>query len=166
MPRRAAIALAAFWMLATVGITAAHAARQTTQWPALRTAGSFMLEDIRFKVDGKWGLAWQTLYPAHKFVARRSVYVSCEKSTPWPAPIQSAELVGVRRASFRVPGVGIVSGAAVAVRIAVKWYGERDPITFVHTFHLVPVHGHWTWLLSPQRYALYRHDGCGSFPAA
>jgi hypothetical protein len=118
------------------------------------------------KVDGKWGLAWQTLYPAHKVVARRSVYVECEKSTPWPAPVKSFELVGVRRASFRAPGVGIVDGAAVAVRIAVKWYGERDPFTFTHTFHLVPVNGHWTWLLSPQRYALYRHDGCGHFPVA
>jgi hypothetical protein len=66
------------------------------------------------KVDGKWGLAWQTLYPAHKVVARRSVYVECEKSTPWPAPVKSFELVGVRRASFRAPGVGIVDGAAVA----------------------------------------------------
>jgi hypothetical protein len=28
------------------------------------------------------------------------------------------------------------------------------------------VNGHWTWLLSPQRYALYRHDGCGNFPVA
>lgn len=166
MPRRAAIGLAAFWMLATVGITAAHAAPRTTAWPALRTAGAFMLEDIRFKVDGKWGLAWQTLYPAHKVVARRSVYVECETSTPWPAPVKSFDLVGVHRASFRVPGGGIVDGAAVAVRIAVKWYGERDPLTFTHVFHLVPVNGHWTWLLSPQRYALYRHDGCGNFPVA
>jgi hypothetical protein len=44
--------------------------------------------------------------------------------------------------------------------------GPRDRMTFTHTFHLVPVHGHWTWLLSPQRYALYAHDGCGNFPAA
>jgi hypothetical protein len=57
------------------------------------------------------------------------------------------------------------AGVAVTVRISLPWYGPRDPIVFTHTFHLVPVHGHWTWLLSPQRYALYRHDGCGNFPA-
>lgn len=125
-----------------------------------------MVNDIRYKTDGKWSLAWQTLYPAHKFVARRSVYVACEQSTPWPAPIQSFDIVGIKRASFRIPGGGIVQGAAVAIRIGVGWYGPRDPLTFVHTFHLVPVDGHWTWLLSPQRYAVYRHDGCGSFPAA
>jgi hypothetical protein len=67
----------------------------------------------------------------------------------------------------RVPGAATsVRGVAVTVRVAVRWYGPRDPLTFTHTFHLVPVHGHWTWLLSPQRYALYRHDGCGGFPAA
>jgi hypothetical protein len=166
MPRRAAIALAAFWMLATAGITAAHAAQQTTVFPSLRTAGSFMLDDIRYKTDGKWGLAWQTLYPAHKFVASRSEYVSCEESTPWAAPVTQFDLVGTRRASFRIPGGGIVDGAAVAVRLTFRMAGSRDPMSFVHTFHLVPVNGRWTWLLSPQRYALYRHDGCGSFPAA
>jgi hypothetical protein len=166
MSRRMAIALMALWGFCTLGIAAAHGATRTTRWPPLRSAGSFMLADIRYKVDGKWGLAWQTLYPAHQVVARRSVYVACEQATPWPATTQAFDLVGVRRASFRVPGGPVVEGAAVTVRITVPWYGPRDPIRFVHTFHLVPVDGHWTWLLSSQRYALYRQDGCGSFPAA
>ena len=73
----------------------------------------------------------------------------------------------MRRALVHVPGATAgVPGVPVTVRITVPWYGPRDPIAFTHTFHLVPVHGHWTWLLSPQRYALYRHDGCGGFPAA
>jgi len=161
-----AIGLMALWGFATLGIAAAHGAARTTRWPSLRSAGPFMLDDIRYKTDGKWGLAWQTLYPAHQVVARRSVYVACEKATPWPATMQAFELVRVRRARFRVPGGPVVEGAAVTVRISVPWYGPRDPIRFVHTFHLVPVNGHWTWLLSSQRYALYRRDGCGSFPAA
>ena len=157
----------ALWGFSTLGIAAAHSATKTTEWPSLQSAGSFMLDDIRYKTDGKWALAWQTLYPGHKTVAPRSEYVSCEKATPWAAPIQSFDLVGVKRASFRIPGGGIVQGAAVAVRIGVGWYSPRDPLTFVHSFHLIPVDGHWTWLLSPQRYSLYRHDGCGgSFPAA
>ena len=161
-----AIAVVALWGFSTLGIVAAHGARQTPKWPPLRSAGSFMLADIRYKTDGKWGVAWETLYPAHKVVAPRGEYVACEESTPWVAPAQSFELVGIRRASFRIPGGGIVEGAAVAIRISVSGCSPRDPIVFVHSFHLVPVDGGWTWLLSPQRYALYRHDGCGSFPAA
>lgn len=166
MQRRGAIALITLWGFATLGIAAAHSAVRTSGQPSLRSAGPFMLADIRYKTDGKWGLAWQTLYPAHQVVARRSVYVACETETPWPAATQAFDLVGVRRASVHVPGGPVVEGAAVTVRVTVPWYGPRDPIRFVHTFHLVPVNGHWTWLLSPQRYALYRQDGCGSFPAA
>lgn len=161
-----AIAVVALWGFSTLGIVAAHGARQAPEWPSLRSAGSFMLADIRYKTDGKWALAWETLNPAHKLVALRSVYVACEEATPWPAPVQSFELVGVKRASFRIPGGGIVDGAAVAVRLGFGGYSPRDPITFVHSFHLVPVNGKWTWLLSPQRYALYRGHGCGNFPPA
>jgi len=42
--------------------------------------------------------------------------------------------------------------------------GPRDPIYLKYTFHLVPVGGRWTWLLSTARYHLYRDDGCA--PAA
>ena len=52
----AAVALAALWLPATFGITAAHAAEKTTSWPSLRTAGPFLLDEMRFKADGKWGL--------------------------------------------------------------------------------------------------------------
>ena len=166
MPRRAAIALIAIWGFSTHGIAAAHSAAQNEAWPSLQSAGAFMVNDIRYKTDGKWSLAWQSLYPAHKFVARRSVYVACEESTPWAAPVQSFDVVGIKRASFRIPGGGIVQGAAVAISIGVGGTSPRDPLTFTHTFHVVPVDGHWTWLLSPERYSLYRHDGCGSFPAA
>jgi hypothetical protein len=164
MSRRTAIALIAVGGFSTLGIAAAHGATKTTRWPRLQSAGSSIVDDIRYKTDGKWGLAWRTLYPAHKFVATRSEYVACETATPWAAPINTFDVVGVRRASFRVPGGGIGDGAAVAVRISVGWYG-RDPMSFVHSFHLVPVNGRWTWLLSPQRYSLYRRDGCGGFPA-
>jgi hypothetical protein len=166
MARRTAILLIALWAFSTLGIAVAHGASKTDEWPSLRSAGSFMLDDIRYKTDGKWSLAWQTLYPAHKSIATRGEYVACEEQTPWAAPVQSFEVVGVKRASFRIPGGGIVDGAAVAVRIGVGGFSPRDPLTFVHSFHLVPVNGHWTWLLSPQRYTLYRGDGCGRFPAA
>jgi len=157
MSRRAAITLVALWAFGTLGTAAAHATERTAQLPPLRSAGSFMVDDIRYKTDGN---------PAHKLVAPRSVYVGCEESTPWAAPIQSFQVAGIKRASFRVPGGGIVEGAAVAIRLSFPFFGPRDPMSFVHTFHLVPVNGHWTWLLSPQRYALYSHDGCGNFPAA
>ena len=165
MPRSAAIALVTVWAFLTLGVAAARTA--PAPMPPLRTAGAFMLDDIRFKVDGKWDLVWQSLYPAHQAEAPRRIFDRCEAGTPFAAPLQGATLAGVRRTAVRVPGqAGTVPGVAVTVRVALEWYGPRDPIQFEHTFHLVPVNGRWTWLLSKQRYALYAHEGCRNLPAA
>jgi hypothetical protein len=53
-----------------------------------------------------------------------------------------------------------VRGVALDVHVELEGLVPRDPITFDHTFHLVPVNGHWTWVLSPSRYRLYARDGC------
>jgi len=136
-------------------------------WPRLATAGPFLLESIRDKVDGRWGAAWQSLYPFHKLVASRTTFVRCESATPVPAPLESMRVVRVRRSPVHVPGLARpVAGVAVTMHVELSWYGPRDPITLQPTFHLVPVRGHWTWLLSTERYRLYLHEGCSSLPAA
>lgn len=134
-------------------------------WPPLPTAGSFLKAEIRTMAHGRYALAWTRLYPGHRAIVPRSIYVACEKALPFPAPFRSAKVLGVRRAMVSVAGSPApVAGAAVTVRIALKWYG-RDPLSFTHTFHLVPVNGHWTWILSAQRYRMYLANGCGFKPA-
>jgi hypothetical protein len=135
--------------------------------PSLSTAGGFLLTEFLYKLHGRWAEAWQGLYPLHRRVANRRDYVACERRTPFVAPVQSIRVVRILAASVHVPGlVRSVRGAAVTVRVELPWYGPRDPITFLHTFHLVPVHGSWTWLLSPARYRLYSRDACSDMPAA
>jgi hypothetical protein len=143
--------------------TTAHAQQPVLRaWPPMRTAGDFLVADIRRKLDGRWAAAWRDLYPPHRLVANKLAYVTCERSTPFPAKLQSVRVLSVRRGQVVVAGLGhTVAGVAVRVRIALGWYGSRDPVVFAHTFHLVPVDGHWTWLLSKQRYRLYRADACG-----
>jgi hypothetical protein len=143
-----------------------HVARTAT-WPRLATAGPFLLASVRDKVDGRWATAWESLYPFHQLVVSRTVFVHCERATPFSAPLQSMRIVRVRRSPVQVPGLARpVAGVAVTVRVELTWYGPRDPITLTPTFHLVPVHGHWTWLLSVARYRLYRNEGCSNLPAA
>ena len=118
-------------------------------WPPLQTAGDFLVTEIRTKLDGRWAAAWRDLYPPHRLVASRLAYVTCERSTPFPAKLQSVRVLSVLRGRVAVAGLTQpVPGVAVRVRIALGWYGSRDPVVFSHTFHLVPVHGRWTWLLS------------------
>lgn len=134
--------------------------------PALGTAGQFFLTVLRQKISGDWATAWQSLYPLHRRIAPRDTFVRCETATPFPAPLESIHVVRVRAAPFRVAGVhNPMPSAAVTVAVKLRWYGPRDPITFTRTFHLVPDHGRWTWLLSPDRYRLYKQDACLAGPA-
>jgi hypothetical protein len=128
---------------------------------SLRSAGRFFLTVLEQKVSGDWAKAWQSLYPLHKRIAARDTFIRCETATPFPAQLESIHVVRVRAMPFRPPGaLHPVPSAAVTVAVELRWYGPRDPITFRHTFHLVAVHGRWTWLLSLDRYRLYRQDAC------
>ena len=143
------------------GAVASRGAQST--WPSLSTAGPFLLADIQDKVDGHWRDAWRTLFPLHRAVAPLRTYVRCERETPFALPLHAVHVAAVRRTTVHVPGVAQpVAGVAVTVHVELEWYGPRDPIVFAHTFHLVPVDGRWTWLLSPGRYRLYASGGCGA----
>lgn len=130
-------------------------------WPPVDTAPAFLLGEFRDKLDGDWNAAWRTLYPLHRRIVSRIEFVGCERITPFAAPLKALHVVGVHRALVRVPGLAQpIPGVAIDVHVELRWYGPRDPIVFRHTFHLVPVHGHWTWLLSESRYRLYVTHRC------
>jgi hypothetical protein len=164
--RRRAVLLLAGATAAVAAVLPVQAAARVARhsppgWPALASARPFFLDELEDKVTGDWAAAWQTLYPPHQRVAPRIDFVSCERATPFPAQLQGLRVLGVRRSLVRVPGrAQPVAGVAVDVRVALRWYGPRDPIVFRYTFHLVPAAGRWTWLLSEARYRLYRDGGC------
>jgi hypothetical protein len=159
--------LAALPALALLALSAALAVPARSEaWPPLQTAGPFLQAKIEDQAHGRYAKVWTELYPAHRAIVPESVYVACERHLPLVAPLRGLRIAGVRPVPVRVAGLREpVPGVAVEVRVSVKWYG-RDPMSFTHTFHLVPVGGHWTWILSPQRYRLYSATGCGLMPAA
>jgi hypothetical protein len=158
----AALAGGAVFALGRPPAHAAHTRAATSAWPPLRSAGEVLVDDLRAKVAGRWNVAWQSLYPAHRRVASEPAYVSCEKTTPFPVRLGAVLVLSVRRGPVAVAGLTrTVPGVAVRVRLELDLYGSRDPIVVAHTFHLVPVGGRWTWILSPDRYRLYRSGACG-----
>jgi hypothetical protein len=137
---------------------AAHASGDA--WPPLRSAGPFLVQEVHDKTSGKWAKAWLSLYPAHQRVAPRDLYVACESSSKFPAPLRSVHAVAERRTLVHVAGLEApVPGVAVTLVVELGTSG-RDAITFSHVFHLIPVDGHWRWILSPARYKLYARRGC------
>jgi hypothetical protein len=141
-------------------VSSAHAAA-----PSLASARIFVISEVQAKLDGRWGHAWSTLYPAHQRIAVRPVYIRCERSTPFYARTMVFGVVRARRALVRVPGLAErVPGAAVTLRVALGWYGPRDPIVITPTLHLVALRGGWRWLLSDEMYRVYRTGACGALP--
>lgn len=146
--------------------TASPRAATPVASPTLSSARSFLLQELQDKLDGRWSKAWSSLYPAHQRVAVKAVYTRCESATPFLSRTLMFGIIGVRRAQVHVPGrAQSVPGAAVKLRVALAWYGPRDPIVLTPTLHVVAVGGRWRWLLSDESYLMYRHEACGS-PAA
>ena len=169
---RALIVLGASVVTLVLGVPANGATRRPVD-PRAQTvlshasAERFFLATLQAKLRGDWGRAWQSLYPFHQRIATRDAFVRCEARTPFPAPLESLRVVDVRSAAVRVPGLRhTVPGVAIRVEVALRWYGPRHPIVSRYTFHVVPVRGHWTWLLSPSRYRLYAHNACRGLDAA
>ena len=149
------------------GASAGHTARPAAQRLSDSSARRFLLTTIDEKVRGDWARAWTSLYPPHQQVATRDAYIRCESHTPFPAPLERLRIATVHPADVRVPGLRrTVPGVALTVVVSLRWYGPRDPIVFRHTFHLIPVHGRWTWLLSTSRYRLYARGACGARDAS
>ena len=112
-------------------------------------------------VSDDYATAWTTLYPPHQAVAGSDEYVACEMQTPVGLELRSISVVRVKDRQLRVPGDSKTSAAkAVTLRLRLSNQGERT--VFTHTFNTVAVGSHWTWILTPSRYELYRSDSCGA----
>jgi hypothetical protein len=152
MVRRAAGAVA---LLVAAGALAGAAAPRAAA-PDSPDARTFVKRLVVQMVRDDYSRAWLTLHPAHKAVAPRWEYLYCELKSPIPGSIQSLDVVRVVDEPVAVPGVGRVRGKSVTFRLVLRGLG-----TVEHTSHIVSVDGGWRWILTPERYQLYRSDSCG-----
>jgi hypothetical protein len=49
----------------------------------------------------------------------------------------------------------------VTLRLTIAQPSVRMKNVFVHTFTAVAEGDHWSWILTPSKYELYRSNGCG-----
>ena len=143
-------------MLAVAAAALAGAAAPRASAPSAPDPAPFVKRLVAQMVRDDYAHAWLTLHPAHKAVAARWEYLYCELKSPIPGQIESLDVVRVVDEPFHVAGVGRVWGRSVTFRVVLRGLG---PI--VHTSHVVPVHGSWRWILTPERYELYRTNACG-----
>ena len=148
--------LAGVVALFAVAVALAGAAAPRASAPAAPDAQAFVKRLVVQMVRDDYARAWLTLHPAHKAVAPRWEYLYCELKSPVPGEIQSLDVIRIVDGTFSVPGIGALRGKSVTFRLVLRGLG-----TIEHTSHIVPVHGGWRWILTAERYQLYRADDCG-----
>lgn len=164
-------ALVAALAIAGVVTAAAFAALRAGPGPAERPAlgdpGGFVERLIVQIVRDDYARAWLTLHPAHKAVARRWTYVDCELLSPIPGDIVSLKIVGVTGKRVLVAGAGRLPAKAVTFELVLREPALDENVVVTHTSHVVEVRGSWRWILTPERYGLYRAGTCaGNGPSA
>ena len=131
-------------------------------WPREDPA-TFLTRIVGFVVADQYEQVWPSLYPAHQKVAPREEYVACELQTPVGWKLRSAEALRVVQRHRRIPGVSDkVAVTAVTLRLTITNAALQAEGGFTHTFTAVAVGDRWNWILTPQKYRLYRSNACFS----
>jgi hypothetical protein len=160
--RRSLIGLLVVVFAATVAATVLglHALEGSPASPT-EEPDAFVSRIVSQIVSDDYATAWTTLYPPHQAVAGSDEYVACEMRSPVGMKLRSISVVRVKDRQLRVPGDSKTSAAkAVTLRLRLANAGAKT--VFTHTFNTVAVGSHWTWILTPSRYKLYRSDSCGT----
>jgi hypothetical protein len=120
---------------------------------------TFMTTLVEQIAGNDYADAWLTLHPAQKRVASQRAYVACESQSPIPGKLASVTVLDVSDEQVRVAGEGTTPGKAVRLKLSIGGVGG-DPVVVTHTGHAVAVGDHWTWILSPERFAAYEAGRC------
>ena len=104
---------------------------------------------------------WLKLHPAQQRVATRTLYVRCEQLTPIPGHLDWIRVVRSKDERITVPGdTGTVDSKAVTLRLKLSEPVFKQSVVVTKTVHAVAVDGHWRWILTPQRFGIYRTKTC------
>lgn len=124
---------------------------------------AFVTRIVGLIVADDYGRAWQGLLPAHKRVASRAEYVACELKTPLGLELRSIRVLGSAQKLRRVPGIATrIPVTSVTLQLDVYDRSLGTESTFTHPFSAVVTGQRWAWILTPDRYELYRSNACGS----
>jgi hypothetical protein len=114
-----------------------------------------------------YGAVWQKLHPAQQRVASRAVYVRCEHLTPIPGHLDWIRVVAAKDERITVPGdAGMVDSKAVTFRLKLSEPVLKESVVVTKTVHAVAVDGSWRWILTPERFGVYRTKSCPTASAA
>ena len=124
----------------------------------------FLRGIVRGIVSNDYERIWPSLHPAQQRVATLRAYVRCELRDPVAGRLQSIQVMKALNERIAVAGAGttLVDSKAVTFRLGLVDSTGRN--SAVVTVHAVPVAGHWRWILTPERFQVYRAGSCPTTP--
>jgi len=126
-------------------------------------AAVFLRGIVSLIANNDYSGAWPSLHPAQQRVATRTLYVQCEQLTPIPGHLDWIKLTATKDERINVPGdKGLVDSKAVTFRLRISEPVLKEAMMREVTVHAVAVDGRWRWILSPQRFGVYRSKSCPS----
>ena len=85
----------------------------------------------------------------------------CEQLTPIPGHLDWIRVVASKNERINVPGDdGVVDSKAVTFRLKLSEPVLKQSVIITKTVHAVAVDGRWRWILTPERFGIYRSKTC------
>jgi hypothetical protein len=149
--------------VATIAVTIAvlTAASNTRPAGATRAASpvAFLTRIVQSLVANRYSEVWPSLNPIDREAAPLATYVACEGTTPILGKLTSIRVVRVRKQPVRI-APELMAVPSVAVAFVLRLASARTVATVPVTAHAVQSAGAWTWILPPERLAMYRQNTC------
>jgi hypothetical protein len=154
------LVVAAIAIAVGAGVAVWAGGRSDTKQPSADPA-LFLRGIVSQIAANDYGAVWQKLHPVQQRVATRTAYVRCEELSPIPGHLDWIRLVGTKDERITVPGdKGVVDSKAVTFRLKLSEPVLKESVTVTKTVHAVAVGGEWRWILTPERFGIYRSKAC------
>jgi hypothetical protein len=87
--------------------------------------------------------------------------VRCEQLTPIPGHLDWVRFVRAKDERITVPGdTGVVDSKAITLRLKLSEPVLKESVIVTKTVHAVAVDDTWRWILTPERFGIYRSKSC------
>jgi len=141
--------------LAVLGAVAVLASACGSSGTPKTDPGPFAVSVVLMISHNEYSKVWAYLHPKDQAVAPLAEYVGCETKNPVVAAPDVVKVVSVNDESVGLGDGKFVQSKAVDVRM-----NYPGGFHVVHTVHLVPSNGEWTFILPSWRYRDYKADKC------
>lgn len=125
-----------------------------------RSAGDFLKATYVQELNGQYGRAWDTLYPAQQRFVNRDRFIDCMQQANVDATLKGFKVLDVYHERIGIPGTSLhVMSTAVTYRLTVAGPDGKQE-SGNSTSHAILVDGRWRWPMESQKAVAFKAGRC------